>query len=130
MLAVEVAGVLAFEGGLHGADFTQRVTDGLDVLAALEHAGATRRHVGIVGVHVPGAPHDVVEGGQWNEVADERRTVFGALAQADGAHLREGPDRLAEPALGELDAGDEGGGDGTEADGEDAEAAGGRGDGG
>ena len=53
----------------------------------------------------------------------QRDAVVGALAEADRAHLRERADRLAHPALGELDAGDERGRDRAQADGEHAEAA-------
>ena len=54
------------------------------------------------------------------------RAVVGALAEADRVHQGQRADRLGQPALDELDAGDEGGGDGAEADGEDAEAPVGR----
>ena len=98
---------------------------GLDVLAGLEHAGADGGDVGVVGEHVPRAPHDVFERGERHEVLDQRAAVLGALAEADRAHLGQAADRQALAPLDQLDAGDQGGGDGAEADGEHAEAAGG-----
>ena len=82
--------------------------------------------VGVVGDRIPGAEDEVVEAGERDEVPDQRRAVFGALAEADGAHLGERADGLAAAAAGVLDAGDERRGDGAEADEEDAEAALGR----
>ena len=97
-------------------------------LPAVEHAGAGGGDVGVVGEHVPRAPHDVLERGERHEVLDQRAAVLGALAEPDRAHLREAADRQAHAALDELDAGDEGGGDRAEADREHAEAARGGGD--
>ena len=101
---------------------------GLDVLAAVEHAGACRGDVGVVGERIPRAEHDVVERGERHEVVDQRLTVLGALAEADRAHLGERADRRADAAPHQLDAGDQGRGDGAEADREHAEASFGWGD--
>ncbi len=124
MLAVEPGGVALLERGVHRTDVAQHLGDLLDVLAALEHAGAGGGDVGVVGEHVPRAPDDVVERGERHEVLDQRAALVGALAEADRAHLRQAADRLAHAPLDQLHAGDEGGGDGPEADGEHAEAAG------
>jgi CheY-like chemotaxis protein len=72
---------------------------------------------------VPGAELQAGERGQRDEIGDARRAVVGALAEADGAHLRERPDGLGDPPADHLDPGDEGGGDGAEAGEQDAELA-------
>ena len=126
---VDVLDVGAVERRRHRPDVAQGLGDLLDVPAALEHAGALGGHVGVVGERVPRTEHDVVESGERHEVADQRRPVVGALAEADRVHQRQRADRLGEAALDELDPGDQRRGDGAEADGEDAEAAVGRGDG-
>ena len=97
--------------------------------AGVEHAGPHGGGVGVVGVRVPGAEDDLVEGGQGHEVLDAGDVVVGALADADGAELGEGADGDGLAPLGQLDAGDQRGGDGAEADAEDAELAVGGGDG-
>ena len=89
----------------------------------VEDTGVDGGVVGVGLVRVPGAEDDVVEVGERDEVLDQRHVVVGALAEADGAHLRERADGVAFAALGELDAGDERGGDGAEADAEDPELA-------
>ena len=53
--------------------------------------------------------------GDGDEVFDERAAVVGALAETDGAHLRERTDGLGEAAADGFDAGDERGGDGSHA---------------
>ena len=92
----------------------------------LEHSGGAGRRVGVFLEDVPAAEDDVVQPGEIDELVDLRRTVVGALAEADGAHLRERADRLGEALADGEDAGDGGGADGAEADQEDAEFAGGR----
>ena len=128
VVGVDALHVLTVEGGLHRADVAQRVGDLLDVLAALEHAGAAGRDVGVVRERIPRAEDDVVEIGEGHELLDQRSAAIGALAETDGVHLGEAADGLAESLLHQLDAGDEGGRDGAEAHREHAEAAGGGGD--
>ena len=106
-----------------GRTSRERVGDLLDVPAGLEHAGPLGGDVGVVGERIPRAEHEVVERGERHEVPDQRAAVVGALAEADRVHQGERADRLGEPALDELDAGDQRGGDGAQADGEHAEAA-------
>ena len=105
--AVEALHVARVERGLHRAHCAERLGDGLEVPARLEHARALRGDVRVVGERVPAAEHEVVELRERHEVLDQRHVVLGALAQPDRAHLRERPDRLAHPPLRELDAGDE-----------------------
>ncbi|CAB4658584.1 unannotated protein [freshwater metagenome] len=121
VLAIKVARILALEGCLHGADLTKHIRDCFDVLALLEHAGARRCDVGIVGEHVPCAPDNVFEASKGNEVLDERGALFGALAQTDGAHLGHGANGLALSTLCEFNASDEGGCHCAEANGENTE---------
>ena len=75
----------------------------------VEHAGAGRGHVGVVGVHVPAPEHEVVEVGERHVVADERAAAVRARADADGAHLGERADRRGQPLPDGQHAGDEGG---------------------
>ena len=53
--------------------------------------------------------------GQRNKILDQWRLVVGALAQADGAHLRQRTDRLGQSAAHGLNAGDHCGGHGAQA---------------
>ena len=123
VVAVEALDVMLVEGGRHGLDRLEEVGDGLDVLVAVEDAAADGGLVGVVGDRVPGAEDEVVEARQGHEVLDQRRAVFGALAEADGAHLGQRADGLGGAAPQVLDAGDERRRDGAEADDEDAELA-------
>ena len=120
---VEALDVVLVEGGWHWLDGLEEVGDGLDVFVAVEDAALHRCFVGVVGEGVPGAEDDVVEVCERDELADEGRAVFRALAEADGAHLGERADGPAAAATGVLDAADERRGDGAEADEQDAEAA-------
>ena len=130
VVGVDALHVLAVERGRHRAHVAQRVGDGLDVLAALEHAGARGGDVGVVGERVPRAEHDVVERGQRHEVLDQRRRFSVRLPRRMVPIWVERADRCGHAALDQLDAGDERRRDGAEADGEHAEAPVGRGDGG
>src|SRR5690606_23795453 len=57
-----------------------------------------------------------------HEIADERRAVFRALAEANGTHLGERAYGLGTATPGVLDAGDDGRGNSAEANEQDAEA--------
>jgi hypothetical protein len=96
------------------------------VLAGIEHAGPLSGDVGVVGERIPCSEHDVLERGDRREVTDPGVAVVGPLAETDRVHQGEGPDRLGQAPLHQLDTGDEGGGDGAETDDEDAEASVGR----
>ena len=91
------------------------------MLVPVEHACPDRRGVGVVGHRIPGPEHEIVERCERHEVADQRGATFGALAQTDGAHLREGADRLGAAAAHVLDTGDERGRHRAESDAEHAE---------
>ena len=91
---VDVLDVGAVERRGHRPHLAQGVGDLLDVPAALEHAGPLGGDVGVVGERVPRPEHDVVEGGERHEVADQRAAVVGALAEADRVHQRQRADRL------------------------------------
>ena len=82
-----------------------------------------RRLVDVVLEDVPAGEDDVVQVRQRYKILDQRRLVVGALAQADGAHLRERADRLGESAANGFNAGDHRGGDGAEADHHDSQFA-------
>ncbi|CAB5053390.1 unannotated protein [freshwater metagenome] len=89
VVGIDVLAVVTVEGGRHRAHGPQRVGNALDVLVALEHAGALCGYVAVVRERIPGAPHDVLELGERHEVLDERRPAIGALAEADVPHLGE-----------------------------------------
>ena len=108
--AVEALDVLGVEDRLHRLDGRERFLDLLEQ-AASRAPGVGRGLVGGVLEDVPAAEHQVVQAGQRHEVLDLWAAAVGALAEADGGHLGEGADRLAEPAFDGLDARDEGGGD-------------------
>ena len=102
-------------------DRRQRL-DGLQVGLQLrqrllvQHLGVRGGLVDVVLEDVPAGKDQVVQVGQRHKVLDQRRFVVGALAQADGAHLRQRSDRLGQSAADGLDSGDHGGGDGAQAD--------------
>jgi hypothetical protein len=112
--AVQAADELGIEDAGHRNDGFQFGADGVEVLAG-QDVGVDGGVVGVVGEDVPGAEDEVVQLGELQEVADARRAVVGALAEADGAHLRERADRFAEAFAGQEHAGNHGGGDGPEA---------------
>ena len=127
-VAVDPRDVLVVEHRGHRLDRAQEIGDRLEI-ALLEHAGLLRGRVGVVRNRIPGAEHDVVELGERNEILDQRRTILGALAEADRRHLRERADRLGVAAANALDAGHERRGDSAEPRRENAKLAGGGADG-
>ncbi len=108
--AVEPADVIGIEHRLHRLDGFQRLAN-LFEQRSLQHAGVGRRFVGVIFKNVPAAEDQVFHSGQRNEILDLGRPAIGALAEPDGAQLRQGPDRLAEPTLYRLHAGHERGAD-------------------
>jgi hypothetical protein len=121
VLPLEPLHVVLVERGRHRLHRLEEVADGLEVLVPVEHTGLYGRGVGVVRDRVPGAEHDVIQGRQRHEVADQGRAPLGPLAQTDGAHLGERADRTGRAAAHVLDARDERGRDGTEAHAEHAE---------
>ena len=109
--AVEALDVAGIEHPLHRPDRLQLRARSWSSRLALEDAGLAGGRVGVVGEDVPGAEDEVVQLRQRDEVLQARHPVLGPLAEADRAHLGERADRLAEPLLDRLDAGDEGGRD-------------------
>ena len=99
-----------------GRTCAQRLGDGLEVPTGVKDAGTLGRDVRIVGERIPTAEHEIVELRERHELLDQRHVVIGALAEPDGAHLRERPDGLRHPPLGELDPRDERARDGAHAD--------------
>src|SRR6185437_1813276 len=74
----------------------------------VEHPRVRRGLKRIFGKDVPGAELQILEGGERHEFADQRRPLLGALAEANGAHLRERPVRLRQTLADGLHAGHEG----------------------
>ena len=113
--AVEALDVVLIE------DRGQRL-DGFEIRLELlerllvEHLGVRGGLVDVVFEDVPAGEDDVVQIGERNKILDQRRLVVGALAQADGAHLRERADGLGKPAANGFNAGNHRGGDGAQAD--------------
>ena len=115
MRAVEALDVILVE------DRRQRL-DGLQVGLQLregflvEHLGVGGGFIDVVREDVPAGKDQVVERGQRHKVLDQRRFVFGALAEADGAHLSERADGLGQSAADGLHSGDHGCGHGAQSD--------------
>src|SRR6266853_146432 len=74
-----------------------------------------RRLVRVVPENVPAAKAEVLQLGKRNEFLDERRARVRALAQPNGAHLRERPHGLRLASADELDAGHKGRADSAQA---------------
>ena len=87
-LGGEALDVVLVEGGGHGLDGLEEGRD-LFELVAVENLGGLGGVVEIAAEDVPAGEDEVVELGDGNEVLDEGSAVVGALAEADGAHLRE-----------------------------------------
>jgi len=115
----EALDVVLVEDGRHGLDGFEVGTDLLELIA-IEDLGGFGGVVEIAAEDVPAGEDDVVEIGDGGELFDEGAAVFGALAEADVAHLRERADGLGEAAADCLYAGDECGGDGSHAGNHDA----------
>ncbi len=115
----EALDVVLVEDGGHGLDGFEVGTD-LFELVAVEDLGGLGGVVEIATEDVPAGEDDVVEVGDGGEVLDERAAVFGALAEADVAHLSERADGLGEAAANGFYAGDECGGDSSHAGNHDA----------
>ena len=113
--AVEALHVVLVEDRRQRLD---RLQVGLQLLQRLlvQHLGVRGGLVDVVLEDVPAGKDQVVQIGQRHKVLDQRRFVVGALAQADGAHLRQRSDRLGQSAADGLDSGDHRGGDGAQAD--------------
>jgi hypothetical protein len=124
--AVDPPHIILVEDGRHGLDLLQYGRDRFDVGEPVEHAAFERGLVGGVRDRIPRAEDQLVETGQGHEVANERHSVVGPLAEADGAQLGERADGLGKAAPDQLDTGDDGRRHGAEADHEDAQPAGGR----
>jgi hypothetical protein len=107
---VEALHIRLLEHGGHRLDRLELLLDRIEVLR-LEHAGALRSLVRVLGEDVPAAEDDVVELRERDVLADRRRPFVGALADADMSELGERADRLADPFADRLDARDEGCGD-------------------
>ncbi len=120
--ALEAAHVVAIENGFHRLDGAQALFDGVERVL-LQHARVCGGIVGVVGEYVPATEDQVVELGEGNKVLDEGRAPFGALAEANGAHLRQRANGLAESGFNGFHAGDNGGGHGAHTRHENAELA-------
>jgi len=114
--------VALVEDRRHGLDAHEEVRDGLDVGVPVQHARVDGALVRVGRERVPRAEHHVAQLRQGHEVLDGRHPVLGALAQADGAHLRDAADGAAHASAHQLHARDERGGDGSQAGKENAQA--------
>ena len=83
--------------------------------ARLEHAGRARSLIAVVVEDIPAAELDMVEVDERHHFVDLRRAPFGALAEPNGAHLRERSDRLGESLADGQHARNRGGADGPKA---------------
>jgi hypothetical protein len=120
LLRGEALDVVLVEGGGHRFDRFQERANLLQ-LVALQHLRRLRGVVEIAAEDVPAGEDEVVERGQRDEVADQRRVGVGALPQTDRPHLRDGANGLCEAAADRFDSGDERSGDGPHAGDHDAE---------
>ncbi len=120
--AVELLHVVLVEDRLARLDRRQ---EGLHLLEqrAVEHAGFAGGRIHVVFEDVPAGKDQVVELRQGNKVVDLRRAAFGALAQADGAHLGQRTDGAGDSFANGFHAGDKGGRDGAHAGNHDAQLA-------
>ncbi len=120
--AVKPLHVLAVEDGRPRLDGFELGTNLLEQ-RRVEDTSGLRGFVAVVVEQVPAAEDDVVQAGDGQDVGDAGRASLGALAEANGAHLRERADRLRETLADGENAGDDGGADGAKADEEDAKLA-------
>ena len=105
--AVELLDVVLVEDGLARLDGRQERLH-LFQQRALEHACLAGGGVHVVFEDVPAGEDQVVQTGQGNEFLDLGEAAFGALTEADGAHLGERADRARNTLAYGFDAGDKG----------------------
>ena len=89
VVGIDVLDVIALKSSLHWAYVAQCIRDRLEVLAALQNAGALCCYVCIIRKRIPRTPHDVFDAGEWNEIFDHWVAAVGALAETDCVHLGE-----------------------------------------
>ena len=97
---------------LHRANALQKLFH-LSQMLVLQHAAFLRRLVRVIGEDIPAAENQIAGLGQRHEFVDLRRAILGALAQTNGAHLRERADRRRFTAANQLHSGHERGADRT-----------------
>ena len=64
--------------------------------ALFQHASTQCGFIGVVRENIPAAESDVVHAGDWNVVLNLRRIVIATLTNANGTHLSERANRLAQ----------------------------------
>src|SRR5690606_13199068 len=84
-------------------------------VARLEHVCALGRLVSVVRKQIPAREDQIVQASERYELRDLGYAVLRALAEADGAHLRQRPDRRGLAGAREQTARDEGRRHGAEA---------------
>src|SRR5689334_12003273 len=89
--AADARDIAVLEHCRHRLDSPEEIGDWLEVLV-LENARLFCSSVGIVGNGIPRAEHDVLEVGERNKLANERRPFFRSLPKADRRHLRQRTD--------------------------------------
>ena len=105
--ALQPLHIVLVEHGWHRFDALQKRRDRLEMLVTVKNAGADGGGIGIVRDRVPGAENQILEGRQLDEIPNQRRTFFSALAEPDGTHLGDRTNRPGCSTANILHAGDE-----------------------
>jgi hypothetical protein len=97
LFRIEALNVAVIEGSGHWLNVFKEGTH-LSELVTVQHGGRLRSVVQSTAEDVPAGENKIVKLRDGCEVFNERRVVIGALAQANGTHLRHGADRLRHAA--------------------------------
>ena len=81
VVAIETLGIVLVEGSLEGLDVDKLIFHRLDIFG-LQHLGVACALIGIDGIHIPSAKHDVVEVGQGHDIFVVQIFLVGAAAHA------------------------------------------------
>ena len=120
VVAVKTLGVVVVEGSLHGLDLLELVLYRIDIFF-FEHLGVDGGLVGIGGIYIPGAEHDVVKTREGNDVFVVEIFLVGSASYAHLVILCHRADGFGEPLAGHEYAGHESGGNSSETDHEHAQ---------
>ena len=120
VVAVEALGVVLVEGGLHWHDLLEFIAHGLDVFL-FQNFGVHGSLVGVGGIYVPAAEHDIVELGDGDDFVVLQILLVGAATYANLVVLGHRTDGFGQTFAGHENTCHKGCGNSTVADNENAQ---------
>ena len=86
-----------------GTNFLELRPNGLEQ-RRIKNSGVYGGVIGVLGINIPAAEHEVLQGSERHEALDGWNAVFSALSQTDGAHLGQGSNRFGQPFFDRFDS--------------------------